>query len=303
MQADRQSDVGLDSPVWSRYGPWASHIVEDLRLTVSRVSVTAGVAHLTIDNPPINVLDAPLIRDLRAVVEAVRDDPGIRVVVLQSADPEFFLAHGDARFVTDPVLVAELSAGTTGDLNALQVLHESFRRLPQVTIAKIAGFARGGGHELAMALDLRFAAIGAAFVAQPETLLGILPGGGGTQYLTRLAGRSRALEVILGGGLLDAERAELYGVVNRAVPAEELDDVVDALALRIASLSSEVVRAARTAVDAADGDLEAGLAVENAQLMSLFTPEAAQRTVDLLARGYQTREGERDLEALLTASP
>ncbi len=270
-------------------------------LTVTHVSVNAGVAYLTVNNPPLNVLDAPLIRDFRAFVDAVSDDAAIRVVVLQSADPEFFLAHGDANFVTNPALVAELSEGFTGDLNALQVLHESFRQLPQVTIAKIAGFARGGGHELAMALDMRFAAIGTAFVAQPETLLGIVPGGGGTQYLTRLTGRARALEVILGGALLDAEQAARYGLVNRALPAGELDEFVDDLARRIASLAPEVIEGARTAIDGAlSTDLATGLGIENAQLMSLFTPAAAQRTIDLLERGYQTREGERDLEALLT---
>ena len=281
-----------------------SHNVESLELAVVRVAVRRGVATLTIDNPPLNLLDAPLIRDLRQVVDALRDDQGIRVLVVQSADPEFFIAHGDANFVTDMELVAELSEGITGDLNGMQVLHESLRQLPQVTIAKIAGFARGGGHELAMALDMRFAAIGKAFVAQPETLLGIMPGGGGTQYLTRLTGRARALEAILGGALFDAEQAERYGLVNRALPADELDDFVDDLALRIAGLSPAVIAAATAATDAALGTtpIEEALAIENRHLMSLFTAEAVERTVSLLARGYQTRDGEKRLEDLLTTS-
>lgn len=279
-----------------------SHDVESLGFSAIQVRVVSGVATVTIDNPPLNVLDVQLIQDLRRFVASVRDDDGIRVVVIQSADPEFFVAHGDSNVVTSPDLMAQAAEGfETGDLNYMQVLHESLRTLPQVTIAKLAGFARGGGLELAMALDMRFAAIGKAQLSQPEALIDIAPGGGGSQYLTRLAGRARALEIILGGALIDAELAERYGLVNRALPADELDDFVDTLAQRIARLVPGVIEAATTSIDAAFSlPIKEGLAVENAQLMSLFTPAAAQRTIHLLARGLQTRDGEKALEKILT---
>jgi len=204
--------------------------------------------------------------------------------------------------VTSPETFAAVAEGIPETTNPMQALHESIRRLPQVTIGKIAGFARGGGHELLLSMDMRFAAIGRAAVAQPESLLAIIPGGGGTQYLPRLAGRARALEMVLGGELLDAQLAERYGLVNRALPAAELDEFVDTLADRIAGLAPGVIAGAKAAVDAAlSGSYTDGLRVENDHLTRLFTPRAAERTVELFTRGFQTRDGERDLEAILRA--
>lgn len=267
-----------------------------------RVEIEAGVAHVTIDHPPINVLDATLMTELDRFAAAVGEDEQVRVVVLQSADPEFFVAHGDMNFVDDPDSFARLDIGgeASSPLNPMQRLHERFRALPQVTIAKLAGLARGGGSELALALDMRFAAVGRAGLAQFEVLTGIIPGGGGTVYLPQLAGRARSLEVILGAELFDAGLAERYGLINRALPPEELDGFVDALARRIAALPPRVAVAAKAAVDATVGPLTQGLAEENELLGQVFTaPAAAERTRTALAAGAQTREGERDLEGLL----
>ena len=126
--------------------------------------------------------------------------------------------------------------------------------MPKATIAVIEGIARGGGSELAMAFDMRFAALGKARLAQPEVAIGIIPGGGGTQRLPRLVGRARALEVVLGCDDIDAATAEAWGYVNRALPADELRPFVDKLAARIASFPLEVIAAAKRAVDAAVGD-------------------------------------------------
>lgn len=282
-----------------------SHIVEAVAYpsySTLRTTVTSGVARVTLDNPPLNLLDAGLMTDLRDLVERLREDGDVRVVVFDSADPEFFSAHGDGHFVTSPETFAAVAKGIPETTNPMQALHESIRRLPQVTIGKIAGFARGGGHELLLSMDMRFAAIGRAAVAQPESLLAIIPGGGGTQYLPRLAGRARALEMVLGGELLDAQLAERYGLVNRALPAAELDEFVDTLADRIAGLAPGVIAGAKAAVDAAlSGSYTDGLRVENDHLTRLFTPRAAERTVELFTRGFQTRDGERDLEAILRA--
>lgn len=153
----------------------------------------------------------------------------------------------------------------------MQVVHEEVRSLPQVTIAKLTGLARGGGNEFLMALDMRFAAIGKAGQAQPEVLLGIMPGGGGTQYMTSLAGRARTLELILGAQLVDAELAERYGLVNRALPADEIDEFVDSLAARIGALDPGIIAAVKTAVTAAATPItREGLDTENA----LLTPSS-----------------------------
>ena len=270
--------------------------------TTLHVAVQARVAYVTIDHPPINVLDARLMTELDRFAATVREDTQVRVIVFQSADPEFFIAHGDMNFVDDPNSFARLTIGDDDDtsLNPMQKLHERFRKLPQVTIAKLAGLARGGGSEFVMALDMRFAAIGRAGLGQFEVLTGIIPGAGGTVYLPRLVGRARALEAILGAALFDAELAERYGWVNRALPAKELDGFVDELARRIAALPPGVASAAKAAVDAADGPITDALRKQNALLGQVFTaPAAVERTRAALKAGAQTRAGERDLEELL----
>lgn len=261
-----------------------------------RVAVEAGVARVTIDNPPVNVLDVALMTDLRSLLTALRDDGSVRVVVFDSADPEFFIAHVDMS--STPEALVELAATAPEGSNVFQALGEMLRGQPQVTIVKLAGKARGGGAEFVAAADLAFAAIGRAGLGQVEALMGIVPGGGGTQYLAGRVGRNRALEVVLGAGLYDAELAERYGWVNRALPADELDAFVDRLARDIAALPEGVIAAAKRAI--APDDLAAGLARENDAWAGLVLRPAAGRLIGGgLAAGAQTRDGERDLEALM----
>lgn len=234
----------------------------------------------------------------------------MRVVVFDSADPDLFIAHGDTRFITEPDTLAAAGAATVAadpdadfptDLNLMQVVHEEVRALPQVTIGKLTGLARGGGNEFLMALDMRFAAIGTAGQAQPEVLTGITAGGGGTQYPTSLVGRARALEILLGAELVDAELAERHGLINRALPADRIDAFVDTLARRIGALQPQVVAAVKQAVSAVPNPVtHQGLATENALLGPLFTADAAELAHTLLEAGMQTREGEIALEALLS---
>ncbi|PWJ26278.1 enoyl-CoA hydratase/carnithine racemase [Branchiibius hedensis] len=280
-----------------------NHPLDLLSFRALRVAVHDGVATVTIDNPPLNILDTALITDLRRFVDTVRNDGSVLVVVFESADPEFFSAHGDAEFVSKPQLFTALIRSADAPLNPMEALHESVRTLPQITIGKLAGYARGGGLELLMSMDMRFAALDTAKMAHPEAALGIVPGGGGTQFLPRLTGRARALEIILGGGLIDASTAERYGLVNRALPDAQLDDFVDSLARRIAAVGAEVIAGAVRCVDAAlSTDLSVGLEIENHELGRLFTADSAQHTIDLIARGYQTREVEKDLEGFLHPS-
>lgn len=264
-----------------------------------RISTEGGAAWVTIDHPPLNVLDAVLMPELNDFAGRVAQDEAIQVIVFQSADPEFFIPHGDMNFVNAPETLMSLDLGDHGTehMNPMMRLHERIRALPQVTIGKLAGFARGGGAELFSALDMRFAAKGKAGLGQMEALVGIIPGAGGTAYLPQLVGRARAIEIITGAALVDAETAERYGWVNRALAPEELDPFVDGLARDIASRAPGMVRAAKRAVDAAMPDLGVALDVNNRLLGETFAaPKAIELALAGLAAGAQTREGERDLE-------
>ncbi|ACU63545.1 enoyl-CoA hydratase/isomerase family protein [Chitinophaga pinensis] len=269
-----------------------------------QVSVQHAVAYVSFNNPPMNVLDATMMLDLAAFAEAVQADDTLKVIVFQSADSDYFIAHGDMNYIVDPSSFAGLVDPAKMDplINPMQQLHEKISQLPQATIAIIDGFVRGGGHEFAQACDMRFASLEKAKIAQPEAMMGIIPGGGGTQYLTRRIGRARTLELVLGAELLDAKTAELYGVVNRALPQDQLYTYVETLATRIAGLPAGVAAGAKKAVDAANGDRYEGLATENKLCMDLFLrPETVQLAKVALAAGAQTREGERDLEGIMNS--
>ncbi len=263
-----------------------------------RTSLAAGVLRVTIDNPPVNVLDVGLMTELRHVLAAVADDPGVRVIIFDSADPDFFIAHVDMALIDEPHAFDELARDAPEGLNVFQAFGETLRRQPQVTIVKLAGLARGGGAEFVAAADMSFAAIGRAGLGQVEALIGIVPGGGGTQYANLRMGRARALEVVLGADLFDAETAERYGWVNRALPADKIDAFVDRLASQIAALPPGVIAAAKQALP--PDDLAAGLARENDAWAGLFVLPAAERLIrGGLEHGAQTRDGEQRLEALM----
>jgi enoyl-CoA hydratase/carnithine racemase len=276
-----------------------------------QITSSDGVATVTLDHPPLNLMDGVLLPSLRGFVNRVRREESIRVIVFESADPEFFSAHGDMGYLTDPdalsaatraAIAAAEDTPVPDGMNILQALSEEVHDLPQVTIGKLSGFARGAGNEFLMYLDMRFAAVGRSGQSQTEALMGILPGGGGTVHMTRLAGRARALELILGGELVDAELAERYGLVNRALPAAELDGFVSELAGRIARLGPEVVSAIKAAVNAmAPAIPRAAYAVENDGLMATMGPDVTRRAHELLAAGIQTREGELEHERIVNS--
>jgi len=275
-------------------------------LETLRVSRDDGLAIVTIDNPPLNILDARLLSDLDRFAGRVREDEAVRVIVFQSADPDFFIPHGDMNFIDDPDAFVSLPVALDEDpaLNPMQRVIERVRKLPQATIGKLAGYARGGGAEFLAALDMRFAGREHGKIAQMETLTGIIPGSGATVYLPPLMGRARTLEAILGAGLFDAPLAERYGWINRAIPDGELDDFVLDLARRIARLAPGVISAAKTAVDAMSAPMLGALKVQNEQLGVTFSQAAAgDLTRAALRAGAQTREGERHLEALLSGLP
>jgi enoyl-CoA hydratase/carnithine racemase len=225
-------------------------------------------------------------------------DAAVRVVVLESANPDFFIAHADVGLIQQ--LPRDPESLPPTELGIFHVMVERFRTMPKATIAKLEGRVRGGGSELVLSLDMRFAAIGRAVLAQPEVALGIIPGGSGTQRLPRLMGRSRALEVILGCDDFTAELAERYGYVNRALPPAELGPFVDRLARRIASFPAEAIALAKSAVAAAELPIREGLLAEaHAFNQALATDAATRRMRWFLASGGQTPEVERDLAAMI----
>jgi enoyl-CoA hydratase/carnithine racemase len=254
------------------------------------IRVDRGVAWVTIDHPPVNLLDLAMIQDLDRAGRALEADGEVRAVVLQSADPEFFIAHADVNLI---LTLPETPPPKQTELGPFHRMVDRFRTMPKATIGKIEGRARGGGSELLLSLDMRFAALGRAVLAQPEVSVGIIPGGSGTQRLPRLVGRSRALEVILGCADFPADLAERYGYVNRALPPDELGPFVEDLALRIASFPAEAIALAKAAVDAAEGRTVDGL-LEEADLFlrSAAAPEARRRMKRMLEAGGQTREAE-----------
>lgn len=262
-----------------------------------RVRRADGVATVTIDHPPINLFDLALIQEMDRVGRELEADGDVRVVVIESANPDFFIAHADVSLIQ--MLPRDVTAAPS-ELGLFHVMVERFRTMPKATIAKIEGRARGGGSELLLSLDMRFAALGRAIVAQPEVALGIIPGGGGTQRLPRLMGRGRALEAILGCDDFDAATAERYGWVNRALPPSELGPFVDRLARRIAGFPAEAIALAKRAVDAAELPARDGLLAEAHAFNRTLTTAAADRRMRwFLASGGQTPEVERDLAAMI----
>src|SRR5436190_8470569 len=157
-----------------------------------RIRTEAGVAWVTIDHPPVNLFDLALITEMGRLGDELHRDDEVRVVVFESADPEFFIAHADVALIQ--MLPPEPDT-PAGQLGLFQAVVDRFRTLEKATIAKIAGRCRGGGSEFVLSLDMRFAALESAVLAQPEVSVGIIPGGGATQRLPRLIGRGRAMEV------------------------------------------------------------------------------------------------------------
>jgi enoyl-CoA hydratase/carnithine racemase len=261
------------------------------------VRVDRGVAFVAIDHPPINLLDLVLIQELDRLGREVEADDAVRVLVVASANPEFFIAHADV------TLIQSLPATVPPRSTMLAPFHQMvdrFRTMPKATIGKIEGRARGGGSEFLLSLDMRFAALGRAVLAQPEVALGIIPGGSGTQRLPRLVGRGRALEIILGCCDFPADLAERYGYVNRALPPDALGPFVEALAYRIASFPAPAIALAKAAVAAAEPSPIPGL-LDEAHLFneSLSTPEAQTRMAAFMQGGGQTPEVERGALELL----
>ena len=264
------------------------------------VQVENRLASVTVNNPPINLITIQLYAELSALSVELKNDPTLSVVVMKSADPDFFLAHFDVaailEFPTDP------AAEKDPELNEFHAMCERFRTMDKVTIAQIEGRVGGGGSELVASFDMRFGVRGKTLINQMEVPLGILPGGTGTQRLPRLVGRGRAMEIILGGDDLDAETAERWGYLNRIFEPDAIGPFVSALAQRIAGFPPDAVRLAKQSVNAAEKPLQDGLAEEAYLFQRLLrTPGAQANMRKFLEIGGQTRDGELRVAALNAA--
>ncbi len=266
-----------------------------------RFGFDSGVAFVSIDHPPINLLDEVLSQEFDKLGRELEADESVRVVVLQSALPDFFIAHSGLGRVG----AASKIISHTRSFRLTQTIGERFRNMPKVTIAKIEGRARGGGSEIALAVDMCFAAVGKAIFGHPEVAVGLVPGGGATQRLPRLIGRGRALEVLLGCNDLSAELAERYGYINRALPADELTPFVEKLAHRIASFPAHAIAHAKAAVDTgAFSSMAEGLLVEAHESDLSVANEVTQaRVTEALKVGAETYEGELEMDYLSRLCP
>lgn len=214
--------------------------------TTFKAEKTNAILTVTFDYPPVNIQGLQMMADLNMLSQKLERDREIKVVVFQSAHPEIFVAHADTNFLKD--MSTEAVPRDEVQLLDLQTTLERISNLPQATIAKIEGFARGGGHEFALACDMRFAARGKAKFMQMEVGMGILPCGGGSSRMARQAGLGRALEIILSARDFDADEAEAYGTINKALDADKIGPYVDELANRIAHFPAESIEACKRAV-------------------------------------------------------
>ena len=214
--------------------------------TTFKTEQDEGVLTVTLDYPPVNLQGASMLADLNTLAMRLERDRDTKVVVFQSAHPEIWVCHYDTELLKD--MSTEAVSRDEVELLDLQSVLERISKVPQATIAKLEGFARGGGHEFALACDMRFAARGKFKFMQMEVGMGILPCGGGASRMARQVGLGRALEIILSARDFDADEAEAYGTVNRALDPSEIDEYVDTLAKRIARFPAESINACKQAV-------------------------------------------------------
>jgi len=231
------------------------------------VDVKDGVATILLNRPKMNALNLQMQREIRAAAEEISGRSDVGAVVLHGG-PKVFAAGADVKEMADMSFQDMTQAGIN-----LQDSFTAVARIPQPTIAAITGYALGGGCELAMCCDMRIAADDAQ-LGQPEILLGIIPGAGGTQRLPRLVGPGRAKEIILSGRFVSAEESLRIGLVEQVVPAADVLDTAVALAKRLARGPAIATRAAKEAIDRGlETDLTTGLAIERVLFASLFATE------------------------------
>jgi enoyl-CoA hydratase/carnithine racemase len=266
-----------------------------MTLTVTKHSPTYW--RVTLNNPPINLYDQQLVEHLQALTEQLENDDEVNIVVFDSADPDYFIAHIDLTGIDK----FSLEPGPTG-LAPWPDLVSRWQKASFVTVGLLRGRARGVGSEFLQALDIRFASREKAVLSQIEVGTGVIPGGGGLERLPLLIGRARALEVIIGADDFDADTAALYGWVNRAIPDVEIEGFVERFATRVASFDHKLIAAVKDIVNqrVEHPTNEQIIATQNKFFEIAEWPETQKRLSSLFERGLQTRSDfEMNLGAML----
>ena len=235
---------------------------------------------ITFSNPPINMFVPTTIVELGTLMTDLEADPTVKVVVFQSANPDFFIAHLDV----------SKAAERPGVLDLWRDFVLRLSSAPVVSIAKIRGRTRGIGNEFVLGCDMRFASRQSALFGQPEVGTGLVPGGGALEWLPRLVGRSRALEIVLSSDDFDADIAERYGWVNRALDDDGLNSFVDTLVRRLASFDREVLAAAKAQINRFGTPTATELQSSNDMIFPMLTWSSAQaRFAKIRNIGYGVR--------------
>jgi enoyl-CoA hydratase/carnithine racemase len=232
-----------------------------------RLEMADGVATIRLDRPKMNALDVQMQEEIRAAAHEAADRDDVRAVVLYGGE-KVFAAGAD---------VKEMATMSYTDMvkrsGGLQSAFTAVAKIPKPVVAAVTGYALGGGCELALCADIRIAADDAQ-LGQPEILLGIIPGAGGTQRLTRLVGPAKAKDIIFTGRFVGAEEALAIGMVDRVVPAAEVYETAVAWAARFSNGPAYALRAAKDAIDrGVEVDLDTGLEIERQQFAALFATE------------------------------
>ncbi|KAI0433895.1 ClpP/crotonase-like domain-containing protein [Xylaria sp. FL1042] len=248
--------------------------------SIITTKVTPSYWRATLSSPPFNLMDNAYFEAFYALVDDIAADPDVKVVVFNSSVEDFFVAHFD---ILNPVS-PDLTGNYWGNVTRLA-------NLPVLTVAAIQGIARGGGAELAAALDVRFASKEKAIFGQPEVGIGVFPAGGGMRLLPRLVGRGRAMEIILGADDFDADTAALYGWINRAIPDDQFDEFIDTFARRVAGWDRYAIGHAKSIINLSGFPTSEEVLTDFAAFEAAFGQGAVAARVQAMAKaGFQTSE-------------
>jgi len=231
------------------------------------VEVSDGIGVIRLERPPMNALNAQVQEELRAAAHICTQDDGVRAVIVFGG-PKVFAAGADIKEMADMTYVQ-----MTARAGPLSSAFDAIARIPKPVVAAITGYALGGGCELALACDWRVVAEDAK-LGQPEIKLGIIPGAGGTQRLSRLIGPAKAKDLIFSGRMVDAQEALAIGLADRVAPADKVYDEAVAMVTPYLNGPAQALRAAKLAIDGGlDRDLAAGLAWESQLFAALFATD------------------------------